>query len=43
MHQSHCELKVYDNIGHADLVEAPDEAIATTIAFLRRAEKKVLG
>ncbi len=38
-----CELKVYDNIGHADLVEAPDETIATTIAFLRRAEKKVLG
>ena len=38
-----CELKVYDNIGHADLVEVPDETIATTIDFLQRAEKKVLG
>lgn len=38
-----CELKVYDNIGHADLVEVPDETIATTIDFLKRAEKKVLG
>lgn len=38
-----CELKVYDDIGHADLVECPDETIAAAVKFLKRAEKKVLG
>ncbi|MBT6441638.1 MAG: alpha/beta hydrolase [Alphaproteobacteria bacterium] len=36
-----CELKVYDNIGHADLVECPDETIAATVKFLKRAKKKM--
>ena len=36
-----CELKVYKDIGHADLVECPDEPIATTIKFLKKAKKKM--
>jgi len=36
-----CELKVYDDIGHADLVECPDETIAATVKFLKRAKKKM--
>ena len=37
-----CELIVYENIGHADLVECPEKTIASTIEFLHRASKKVL-
>jgi len=36
-----CELKVYDDIGHADLVECPEETIAATVKFLKRAKKKM--
>lgn len=36
-----CELIVYEDIGHADLVECPDKTIASTIKFLKRASKKV--
>ena len=36
-----CELKVYDNIGHADLVECPEETIDATVKFLKRAKKKM--
>ncbi len=38
-----CELIVYEDIGHADLVECPEKTIASTIDFLHRAKKKVLG
>jgi pimeloyl-ACP methyl ester carboxylesterase len=38
-----CELIVYENIGHADLVECPDETIASTIKFLKRAGKKIVA
>lgn len=36
-----CELIVYKDIGHADLVECPDLTIASTIKFLRGAKKKL--
>ena len=36
-----CEVIVYEDIGHADLVECPDETIASTIDFLKRAKIKV--
>lgn len=36
-----CELKVYDDIGHADLVECPEKTIAATVKFLKRAKKKM--
>ena len=38
-----CEMIVYEDIGHADLVECPEKTIASTIDFLHRAKKKVLG
>ena len=38
-----CELIVYEDIGHADLVECPEKTIASTINFLHRAKQKVLG
>tara|TARA_Y100001970_G_scaffold267935_1_gene358604 strand:- start:66220 stop:67047 length:828 start_codon:yes stop_codon:yes gene_type:complete len=36
-----CELKVYKDIGHADLVECPEETISATIKFLKKAKKKI--
>ena len=38
-----CEIIVYEDIGHADLVECPELTIASTIDFLHRAKEKVLG
>ena len=38
-----CEMIVYEDIGHADLVECPEKTIASTIDFLHRAKEKVLG
>ncbi|MDP7642766.1 MAG: alpha/beta hydrolase, partial [Alphaproteobacteria bacterium] len=38
-----CEIIVYEDIGHADLVECPELTIASTIDFLHRAREKVLG
>ena len=38
-----CEIIVYEDIGHADLVECPEKTIASTIDFLQRAKAKVLG
>lgn len=32
-----CEALVYDDIGHADLVECPEKTIAAAVAFLRLA------
>ena len=40
-HIKNCEMKVYDDIGHADMVEAPDVTIPLVIDFLQRASKKV--
>lgn len=39
-HVSNCEIKIYDDIGHADMVEAPDVTIPLVIDFLQRAAKK---
>jgi len=36
-----CELKVYKDIGHADLVECPEKTISTTIKFLKKAKKSI--
>ena len=38
-----CKMIVYEDIGHADLVECPEKTIASTIDFLHRAKEKVLG
>ncbi len=38
-----CEAIVYEDIGHADLVECPEKTIAAATAFLHRAKEKVLG
>lgn len=40
-HIKNCEMKIYDDIGHADMVEAPDVTIPLVIDFLQRASKKV--
>ena len=42
-HVPDCEVKVYEEIGHADLVECPEQTIAAVIDFLNRASKKVLA
>ena len=36
-----CEVIVYEDIGHADLVECPDKTISSTIKFLRGARNKL--
>ena len=38
-----CEAIVYEDIGHADLVECPEKTIASATAFLHRARETVLG
>ncbi len=41
-HIPDCETKVYEEIGHADLLECPEQTIPAVIDFLHRASKKVL-
>jgi len=36
-----CELKVYKDIGHADLVECPEKTINATVRFLKKVKKKL--
>ena len=36
-----CEAIVYEDVGHADLVECPEKTIASTIAFRHRAREKI--
>jgi pimeloyl-ACP methyl ester carboxylesterase len=40
-HIADCEIKVYEEIGHADLLEVPEQTIPAVIDFLQRASKKV--